>query len=119
MNKRYVTGIIFQTRNVCLLASLLRLRVPGPGSETKCALLGKKLVKRTGDKRSFELLKHRISIAISRGNACAIQETFPSAGGLQALAGGSRKAWISVSKFRTVRPLVMPTEESELFLVLA
>ena len=47
-----------------------------------CFLLGKKLMDRTGDKRSHKFLRQRISVALQRGNACSIQGTFTSARGL-------------------------------------
>ena len=54
----------------------------GPEAKRMCGILGKKLVQRTGDKRSFEFLRQRISVAIQRGNACSTQGIFPSSRGL-------------------------------------
>ena len=39
--------------------------------------MGKKLMDRTGDNRSHEFLRQRISVALQRGNACSIREPFP------------------------------------------
>ena len=50
--------------------------------QNEYAVLGNKLVDRTGDKRAFVFLRQRISIAKQRGNACSIQGTFSLARGL-------------------------------------
>ena len=48
----------------------------GPEARQFTAELGKRLAVATGEQRSTEFLRQRISIAVQRGNAASVQGTF-------------------------------------------
>ena len=54
----------------------------GPAASALLREVGKRIADRTGEKRSSEFLRQRISIDIQRGNAACVLGTFPFSRGL-------------------------------------